>query len=156
MPRKISARRKLPPALIPLPSSRGKSLDLSPEKDKASDKEIKQGKSKVTKFQLVELDEAFIDFWSDALLDPISADWPGFVICKIKSSVPAVNGADNKRIGWLIIEQRFASPKPAPLAVVTTPEKEHATARPRPNSPKPSFASDSKSTKKNRFSFFTS
>jgi hypothetical protein len=32
-------------------------------------------------------DEAFIDFWSDSLLDPISANWPTFIICKFKSSL---------------------------------------------------------------------
>ena len=30
-------------------------------------------------------DDAFIDFWSDSLLDPISADWPTLIICKFKS-----------------------------------------------------------------------
>ncbi|KAJ6501705.1 hypothetical protein C8R47DRAFT_1008447, partial [Mycena vitilis] len=154
IPRKLSARRKLPPALIPLPSSRGKSLDLPPPQE--LEKEIKQGKSRATKFEIIQLDEAFIDFWSDALLDPISGDWPGFVVCKIKSSVPAVNAADSKRIGWLIIEQRFVTPRIPAQSVVTTPEKEVPAARPRPTSPKPSFASDSKSTKKKRFSFFTS
>ncbi|KAJ7111546.1 hypothetical protein C8R43DRAFT_903926 [Mycena crocata] len=157
IPRKASARRKLPPALIPLPSSRGKSLDLPAPKEAEPEKVIKQGKSKATKFEIIQLDEAFIDFWSDALLDPISADWPGFVVCKIKSSVSAVNAADNKRIGWLIIEQQFVAPKPPPQSIVATPEQEAVpAARPRPTSPKPSFASDSKSTKKKRFSFFTS
>ncbi|KAJ6604291.1 hypothetical protein DFH09DRAFT_1442563 [Mycena vulgaris] len=154
-PRRPSAKRKLPPALIPLPSSRGKSLDLPAPKVEA--KEVKQGKSRATKFEIVQLDEAFIDFWSDALLDPISADWPAFVVCKIKSSVPAINAVDSKRVGWLIIEQRFVPPRPPPQAVVATPEKEAVpAARPRPNSPKPSFQSDSTSTKKKRFSFFTS
>ncbi|KAJ6627280.1 hypothetical protein B0H10DRAFT_433133 [Mycena sp. CBHHK59/15] len=152
IPRKLSARRKLPPALIPLPSApgnRGKSLDL-PGKET---KEVKQGKSKATKFEIMQLDEAFIDFWSDALLDPISADWPGFVVCKIKSSVPALNAADGKRVGWLIIEQRFFTPSPPPASPTAT---DVSQARPRPTSPKPSFQSDSKSTKKKRFSFFTS
>ncbi|KAJ7042597.1 hypothetical protein C8F04DRAFT_83565 [Mycena alexandri] len=155
IPRVLSARRKLPPALIPLPSSRGKSLDL-PAPKKSEEKEVKQGKSKATKFEIVQLDEAFIDFWSDALLDPISTDWPAFVVCKIKSSVPAVNTADSKRVGWLIIEQRFVAPRVTSQPIVVTPDKEVPAARPRPNSPKPSFASDSKSTKKKRFSFFTS
>ena len=30
-------------------------------------------------------DNAFIDFLSDSLLDPISADWPTLIICKFKS-----------------------------------------------------------------------
>ncbi|KAJ7225876.1 hypothetical protein GGX14DRAFT_422711 [Mycena pura] len=121
IPRVPSARRKLPPPLIPLPKL---------------DQDCKQGKSRATKFETMQLDEAFIDFWADALLDPISANWPGFVLCKIKSSIPAVISAEGKRVEWLIIEQRF----PAVAAL----EKE------------PSFASDSKSTKKKRFSFFTS
>ncbi|KAJ7462737.1 hypothetical protein B0H11DRAFT_93675 [Mycena galericulata] len=155
IPRKLSAKRKLPPALIPLPSSRGKSLDLPPPPKE--EKEVKQGKSRAVKLEIIQLDEAFVDFWSDALLDPISADWPAFVICKIKSSVPAVNPAQGKRVGWLIIEQQFITPGPPPVSVVGTPEKEAASVpRPRPNSPKPSFGSDSKSTKKKRFSFFTS
>ncbi|KAJ7666474.1 hypothetical protein B0H17DRAFT_907710, partial [Mycena rosella] len=120
------------------------------------EKEVKQGKSRATQFQIVQLDEAFIDFWSDALLDPISASWPAFVICKIKSSVPAVNAADSKKVGWLIIEQRFVTPRPPAQSPVAISEKEVLAARPRPNSPKPSFQSDTKSVKKNRFSFFTS
>ncbi|KAJ7071500.1 hypothetical protein C8F01DRAFT_437329 [Mycena amicta] len=144
-----SVRRKLPPPLIPLPSSRGRSLDIPAPKD--AEEVSKQGASKATRLEIVQIDEAFADFWADALLDPISADWPSFVLCKVKSSIPAeFNG---KRVQWLIIEQRFVAPPPPPQSPTATLEKE---LRPRPNSPKPSFASDSKSTKKKRFSFFTS
>ncbi|KAJ7630602.1 hypothetical protein FB45DRAFT_746540 [Roridomyces roridus] len=156
LPRNPSTRRKLPPALIPLPPShsRGKSLDL-PASQKQEDKQVKQGKSKAVKLEIVQLDEAFMDFWSDGLLDPISSNWPSFVVCKIKSSVPSQK--DGKRVDWLVLEQQFVTPRPPPPPIVTTPEKEtFSAARPRPNSPRPSFGSDSKSTKKKRFSFFTS
>ncbi|RDB18230.1 hypothetical protein Hypma_000622 [Hypsizygus marmoreus] len=119
--------------------------------------------SKSTSITLTQLDEAFIDFWSDALLDPISSNWPAFVVCKLKRSIggaePEVNG---KHLEWLIIEQTFKRPVPPPVS-----SNGHATAsasspesaggrRPRPSSPK-SFTSDlTFSSTRKRFSFFTS
>ncbi|KAF9526239.1 hypothetical protein CPB83DRAFT_896385 [Crepidotus variabilis] len=42
---------------------------------------------KPSHMSIIQLDEAFVDFWSDALLDPVSKDWPTFVICKFKKGV---------------------------------------------------------------------
>jgi hypothetical protein len=41
----------------------------------------------------IQLDEAFVDFWSDAVLDPISASWPTFVVCKLNPGVGVAVGA---------------------------------------------------------------
>ncbi|KAH9990865.1 hypothetical protein BJV77DRAFT_1010745, partial [Russula vinacea] len=54
----------------------------------------------------VKLDEAFIDFWADSLLDPISRRWPRFVLCQLKPLPPAVTSA-TPAPAWLVIEQRF-------------------------------------------------
>jgi hypothetical protein len=64
-------------------------------------------KSKSSKVSLIQLDEAFIDFWSDALLDPISSDWPAFIICKLKPCILDGDAADTS-LGWLVIEQMFS------------------------------------------------
>jgi hypothetical protein len=55
--------------------------------------------TKSTSVTVIQLDEAFIDFWSDALLDPISRDWPNFVICKLKNPITSLE----KPIEWLVI-----------------------------------------------------
>jgi len=44
---------------------------------------------------VVLLNEAFINFWGDALLDPISAKCPKFVICKLKPNAKFEMGADD-------------------------------------------------------------
>ncbi|TFK66863.1 hypothetical protein BDN72DRAFT_899486 [Pluteus cervinus] len=118
--------------------------------------------SKVTQFSLVQLDEAFIDFWSDSLLDPISSNWPLFVLCKLKNGITGLD-VDGKRVEWLIVERIFAAP-PSPAPVPTSSSEGHAatsestTRRPRPSSPKSfrSDLSDTFSSTKKRFSFFGS
>ncbi|KIY42969.1 hypothetical protein FISHEDRAFT_24557, partial [Fistulina hepatica ATCC 64428] len=66
----------------------------------------------------IEIDEAFPDFWSDSLLDPIAEDWPIFVVCRLK---------DATDVQWLVIERSFSrytppvpSPPAAELARVTS------------------------------------
>jgi hypothetical protein len=59
--------------------------------------------SKSTMVMVVQLDEAFIDFWGDALLDPISSTWPNFVICNLKNSISRAEIA-NELVEWLVIE----------------------------------------------------
>ncbi|KAI0318402.1 hypothetical protein OF83DRAFT_1019974, partial [Amylostereum chailletii] len=49
------------------------------------------------------LDEAFIDLWTDALLDPIAASWPKFVVCELK---PAAAQA----FAYLVVEQAYVRP----------------------------------------------
>ena len=104
---------------------------------------------KASQPRIIQLDEAFIDFWSDSLLDPISATWPTFIICKFKPSlVPeltfgvAQEAQKQKTIQWLLLEQVYTirTPDSAPVVVV----------RPRPTSP----SSPSPSLKQ-RFSFWS-
>ena len=134
------------------PSSPRKSFDLhrptSPETKLEGVEEQQNNIVKASQPRIIQLDEAFIDFWSDSLLDPISADWPTFIICKFKSSlVPeltfevAQEAQKQKTIQWLLLEQVYTirSPPVAPIVV---------RARPRsPISPSPSL--------KQRFSFWS-
>ncbi|KAJ3516879.1 hypothetical protein NLJ89_g858 [Agrocybe chaxingu] len=78
---------------------------------------------RATNLHVVQLDEAFIDFWSDALLDPISADWPTFIVCKFKSTlVPELTygpleveaGQHRKTLKWLVLEQVYTLRPPPP------------------------------------------
>ncbi|KAH9856231.1 hypothetical protein C2E23DRAFT_882337 [Lenzites betulinus] len=119
-----------------------------------------QPKSKSTAVSVFKLDEAFIDFWSDALLDPISSDWPNFVVAQLKA-FPGLE-ADGKPIGWLVLEQRFVAPRPPPPA---TAESEAAIPPPpkRASSPRPSMRSELSSRRsstlaaaKKRLTFFSS
>ncbi|KAF8339314.1 hypothetical protein F5887DRAFT_981887 [Amanita rubescens] len=71
--------------------------------------------TKVAQFSSIQIDEAFIDFWGDALTDPISCNWPPFVLCKLKSDV-GIKTKSGKPVDWLpaIPEpQRTTSPRPA-------------------------------------------
>ncbi|GLB44295.1 putative protein with domain of unknown function (DUF1708) [Lyophyllum shimeji] len=113
--------------------------------------------SRSTHVALIQLDEAFIDFWSDALLDPISSTWPAFIICKLKSTLTGME-VEGKRLEWLVIEQSFKRPPPpTPVSPETSTETSPDSARrARPSSPK-SFVSDiTLSSTLKRFSFFSS
>jgi hypothetical protein len=107
---------------------------------------------------LIQLDEAFIDFWADALPDPIAADWPAFVICKLNEGV---NGLDltvdgGKRINWLVIEQAFKRPVVPSVEVDGTTADVGGSRRPRPASPKASVRSETTlHSMKKRFSFWS-
>jgi hypothetical protein len=124
---------------------------------------------------VVQLDEAFVDFWSDALLDPVASSWPNFVICKLKnpifpSAAEAPASAGTKSIGWLVIEHVYKTIVPAatapPVEHVESPSSSppQTSKRARPSSPKPSFRSDLSASRvsstiaatKKRFSFLTS
>ena len=134
------------------PSSPRKSFDLHrPTSPEAKLEGIEEQKNviKASQPRIIQLDEAFIDFWSDSLLDPISGDWPTFIICKFKSSlVPeltfsvAQGAQKQKTIQWLLLEQVYTirTPPIAPIVVL----------RPKPSSP----ISPSPSLKK-RFSFWS-
>lgn len=111
----------------------------------------KQWKTKALVSGLTKIDEAFIDFWSDGLVDPIASDWPNFVVCQLKS-IPEVG-----QVGWLVIEQTFSRPPPPPEPVAPLP----ANAR-RASSPRPSLHSEASGRRsstfvnaRKRFSFFS-
>lgn len=84
--------------------------------------------TKVTSVHMVQIDEAFIDFWSDAIVDPISANWPTFVLCGLKETPSA-----EQPIRWLVIEQAYSRQQP--------PRNPSPDGR-RGRSPRPSFKSD--------------
>ena len=84
---------------------------------------------KATNLEIIQFDEAFIDFWSDSLLDPITSQWPAFIICKFKSTLmpkltygTAEEGKPQKTLKWLILEQvymvKLPPPSPLPAAVI--------------------------------------
>jgi hypothetical protein len=135
---KLGKKRKSPArrgASIEPANSEGTSrYDAEDEKDQ---------KPSHTSISLIQLDEAFIDFWSDALLDPISATWPAFVICKLKALPEAT-------VSWLIIEQTYSphvsSPPTSPQLV---PEAQKRSA-----SPRPSVKSGKSIGSKKRFTLF--
>ncbi|KAK0216541.1 hypothetical protein EDD85DRAFT_435586 [Armillaria nabsnona] len=134
--------------------------ELNIDINKATPMEETSSTSKVTSVSSVQLDEAFIDFWNDALVDPISSDWPSFVICKLKGSLSDIE-IEGKRVEWIVLEQTFSkSPPPLPPASdsYASPSVESPGKRPRASSPKPSFKSDISGTfssTKKRFSFWT-
>lgn len=139
------------------PSSPRKSVDLarfggetSPEA-RPEDIEEQRNVIKASQLEIVQLDEAFIDFWADSLLDPISADWPKFILCKFKSSlVPeltfgvAEEGQKQKTIQWLVLEQVYTIRKPPVPSIPVD------TVRQRPSSPGGQSTSGRK-----RFSFWS-
>ncbi|KAF5326574.1 hypothetical protein D9611_000532 [Ephemerocybe angulata] len=108
--------------------------------------------SRVALLQVVPLDEAFIDFWHDALLDPISAAWPAFVVCKIKAGlVPELKYAKEGGEGtvkWVVLEQTYSVKAPPPPPVPATEVSSAEPQTERPSSPH--------SLGKKRFSFWTS
>ncbi|KAF6746226.1 hypothetical protein DFP72DRAFT_923456 [Ephemerocybe angulata] len=108
--------------------------------------------SRVALLQVVPLDEAFIDFWHDALLDPISAAWPAFVVCKIKAGlVPELKYAKEGGEGtvtWVVLEQTYSVKAPPPPPVPATEVSSAEPQAERPSSPH--------SLGKKRFSFWTS
>ena len=137
------------------PSSPRKSIDLhrptSPEAKLEGIIDEQKNIIKASQPRIIQIDEAFIDFWSDSLLDPISADWPTFVICKFKSSlVPELTiqegqqqQQEQRTIQWLLLEQVYSIRTPPPVTPIVV-------VRPRPRSP----ISPSPSLKQ-RFSFWS-
>jgi hypothetical protein len=86
--------------------------------------------TKLASVHTVQIDEAFIDFWSDAIVDPISANWPTFVICGLKQ-----NPSAEQPIRWLVIEQAYSRQQ---LQLSRAPSSDGRRGR----SPRPSFRSD--------------
>ncbi|KAH9064407.1 hypothetical protein EDB87DRAFT_1551900, partial [Lactarius vividus] len=96
--------------------------------------------SKATLIARVKLNEAFVDFWADALLDPISKPWLRFVLCQLKPP-PSVVASPTPAPTWLVIEQRFVRHAPAhpPKEEVEVPA---TPPRPRASSPRPSLRAE--------------
>lgn len=94
---------------------------------------------------LVKLDEAFVDFWADTLLDSVGQSWPTFVVCQLKP-MPNLKVKDTtKSIEWIVIEQVVAAP--------VAPVKE---AEPEPLPPVPSTPPRSDPHKSHGFFSFAS
>jgi hypothetical protein len=107
--------------------------------------------NKVAQFSSVQIDEAFIDFWGDALTDPISCNWPPFVLCKLKSDA-GIKTKSGKAVDWLVIERSYIQPAiPEPQS----PDGMSESGGRRATSPRPSIASQGTfSSAKKRFSIF--
>ena len=126
--------------------------------------------------EIVRLDEAFIDFWRDAVGDPVSNDWPKFVIGELKNPLTPrlapISSKDGEKvspgnpINWIIIEEKFEKPTPPPTPAIsheTLPNsgglKAGVVPLKRSSSPRPSFGekkSSSLSATLKRFSLFGS
>ena len=106
---------------------------------------------KVAQFSSVQIDEAFIDFWGDALTDPISCNWPPFVLCKLKSDL-GIKTKSGKTVDWLVIARSYIKPAiPEPQS----PDGMAEYGGRRTTSPRPSVASQGTfSSAKKRFSIF--
>lgn len=141
---------------------------------KAAPEESESPKLVLVATEIVQLDEAFIDFWRDAVADPVSSDWPKFVIGELKHplnprslSTPSEGGekaSSGSPISWIIIEEKFrkTTPPPTPMvsheALPTSGGLKAAVVPPkRSSSPRPSFGekkSSSLSATLKRFSIF--
>ena len=117
--------------------------------------------------EIVQLDEAFIDFWRDAIVDPVSSDWPKFVVGELKHPITPHPTSTSSRgevppgpINWIIIEEKIKRPTPPPTPVIPheAPSsgglKVGATPLKRTSSPRPSFG-DKKGTLSATFKRFT-
>ncbi|OCH87839.1 hypothetical protein OBBRIDRAFT_129203 [Obba rivulosa] len=106
-PPSTTGRASKKPRLSPEPSRRS-----SVDAPRATPQSPERLPSTLAAANIVQLDEAFIDFWSDALLDPISSEWPNFAVCQLKP-LPGVQ-LDGKPLSWLVLEQTFTHPPPPP------------------------------------------
>ncbi|KAF9556204.1 hypothetical protein CPC08DRAFT_104563 [Agrocybe pediades] len=122
-----------------------------------SEEEREQAKTivKASKIDIIQIDEAFIDFWSDSLLDPITLNWPTFIICKFKSTLvpqlvfgPVIQDQKQKTLKWLVLEQAFTVGAPTPPPASTPPRVDNMEVA-SPSSPTPSTSS------RKIFSFFS-
>lgn len=125
--------------------------------------------------EVVQLDEAFIDFWRDAVVDPISNNWPKFVVGELKHPLTprstSTSSEDGEKmtpgspINWIIIEERFRRlPPPTPIiphetSATTSGLRVPPSPLKRTSSPRPSFGekkSSSLSATLKRFTLFGS
>ncbi|KAJ3731215.1 hypothetical protein DFJ43DRAFT_1155729 [Lentinula guzmanii] len=114
----------LPPITIPTTSGTGFQLQSDPTTTSGM---VAKTSSRVTKVELISLDEGFIDFWNDSLLDPITnvETWPRFVICRLKASVTSElvtgEGGEGKKVEWMVVEQQYVKPTPNLSSVAQSP-----------------------------------
>lgn len=156
-PKRKSSSRKRKSTSSP-PTSRRSSVDNPRPHSQRSPVEnspVDAAKTQTSLISLIKLDEAFIDFWSDALTDPaVTSNWPTFVLCQFKTNVPVtIPGPEGKPVNWLVIEHAFTYPPPPPPAPVPEPTSPTSpTSSKRPSSPRPSVRSNISSRKSSTFS----
>jgi len=142
----------------------------SPVPPAAAPEEPEAPKLVLVATEVVQLDEAFVDFWRDAVVDQVSSDWPKFVVGELKHpltprSIPTSSEDGEKvspgsPISWIIIEEKFKRPAPPPTPVIppepltTSGLKVSATPLKRTSSPRPSFG-DKKGSLSATFKRFT-
>ncbi|KAL1745243.1 hypothetical protein HDZ31DRAFT_19498, partial [Schizophyllum fasciatum] len=147
-PSRQSSRRRVPrltvqsrmasPSRVASPSPANIPLPTTP---------IARTQAKTTQVLVRQLDEAFIDFWADGIVDPIAGDWPSFVVCRLRE--PATeDGLSVPKVEWVVIEHAYKRIEPPPPPPPVTEESVDAAA-----SPRPSVASDAGGTRK-RFSLW--
>jgi len=99
------------------PSETHKSPDIAsqrrPSHPSQSESPVKFA-SRSYPLSVVEIDEAFIEFWVDALLDPVASIWRKFIICKLRPSLSELT-IEQKHVQYVIVEQVFVL-KPTPQA----------------------------------------
>jgi len=125
---------ELPRSVVIADSSGGSSPDATHPKSSKSRQEV----ITASQLEVIELDEAFVDFWSDALLDPIASDWPAFIVCKFKPTlVPGLtfgtgDETTKKTLKWLVLEQVYSvKPRPIPTSPLTSlPTPAETSTRP--------------------------
>lgn len=84
-----------------------------PTSPKPAPEEIGGPKLVLASTQVVQLDEAFIEFWRDAIADPVSSDWPRFVVGELRQPlIPRSLSEDGEPssgnpISWIIVEEKF-------------------------------------------------
>jgi len=158
-----SSRRKLT-------KSTTTSVEFNPpdSKQKVAPEEPEGPKLILAATEVVQLDEAFIDFWRDAVADPVSNDWPKFVIGELKHpltprSLSSEDGGASSTtpISWIVIEEKVRRPTPPPTPVISHEAlptsgglKVAAIPSKRSSSPRPSFG-EKKSSLSATFKRFT-
>ena len=154
------------------PSAEFKSPPISP---KSALEESESPKLVLASTEVVQLDEAFIEFWRDAIVDPVSSDWPHFVIGELRQPLalhptptPPEDGEapSGNPISWIIVEEKFLKPTPPPTPLFPQEVlsasgglKVGGSSLRRSSSPRPSFGDrkgSSFTTTLKRFSLFGS
>ena len=109
---------------------------------------------KIVPLGVVPVDEAFVDFCSDAMFDPIASNWPSFTLCKLRSNIPGLD-VEGKNVEYLVLERTIIAPPLPVLPPIQTTQIAADTSKsptsPRATSPRPSLKAFSPSLKK-RFS----
>ena len=126
-----------------------------PTSPKPAPEEYEDPKLVLASTEVVQLDEAFIEFWRDAIVDPVSSDWPHFVIGELRQPLtprspptPAEDGEapSGNLISWIIVEEKILRTTPPPTPITSQEAlsasgglKVAGTSLRRSSSPRPSF-----------------